>query len=165
MSLFDLVLLALIAGFALFGFWFGLISTLGSIAGTAVGVFVAGRFYSYPAEALMKFTHWQGNFSNVVAFIVVFLVVNRLVGLAFYFFDKILYIFTKLPFIGGLNRILGTIFGVAEGIIVLGVTFYIIQKFPLWPSLMDQISNSKIIPFCTNVASFLWPLLPGVLKV
>jgi membrane protein required for colicin V production len=165
MHLFDIILLAIIAGFGLFGFWFGLISTIGSIAGTAAGVFMAGRFYVYPAAMLMKFTHWTGNFSNVVGFIIVFLVVNRLVGLAFYLLDRFLFIITRIPFIGGLNRLLGLVFGLAEGVLVLGVTFFIIQRFPLWPLFMSQVAFSKVVPVCVEVTSFLWPLLPGVLKV
>jgi uncharacterized membrane protein required for colicin V production len=74
MSLFDIILLCIIAGFGLFGLWFGLISTLGSIAGTLLGVYLASRWYVPVAEWLINTTGWSPNFSKVVIFIIVFLI-------------------------------------------------------------------------------------------
>ncbi len=161
----DLILLGIIGIFALFGLWFGLVSTLGSIIGSLAGVYLASRFYMLPAEWLMKFTGWSGNFPKFVAFVIGFLIINRLVGIAFYLLDKALFIITSLPIIHGLNKLLGFIFGVAEGVIVIGISLYFIQKFPFWPPLIQQLAVSKIGPLCVNLASLLWPLLPEALKM
>lgn len=161
----DLILIGLIAVFAFFGFWFGLVSTIGSLLGSVVGVFLASRFYMYPADWLIKLTGWTGNFPKFVSFAFGFLVINRLVGIGFYLADKALFVITSLPIIHSTNKILGLIFGVAEGIIVIGISLYFYQKFPFWQPLTDQLGASKIAPFCINTASLLWPLLPEVLKL
>ncbi len=165
MSYIDLILLGIIGVFALFGLWFGLVSTVGSIIGSVAGIFIASRYYMLPADWLMKFTGWSGNFPKFVAFIIGFLIINRLVGIGFYLLDKALFILTSLPIIHGLNKLLGFIFGVAEGVIVIGVSLYFFQKFPFWPPLIQQIAASKIAPICINAASLLWPLFPEALKL
>lgn len=161
----DLILIGLIGLFAFFGFWFGLASSIGSLLGSIVGIFLASRFYMIPADWLMKFTGWSGNFPKFVSFAFGFLVINRLVGIAFYLADKALFVITSLPIIHSTNKLLGLIFGFAEGVIVIGISLYFYQKFPFWPPLTQQILVSKVAPFCINIASILWPLLPNMLKI
>jgi uncharacterized membrane protein required for colicin V production len=165
MSIFDIVIVGIIICFGLFGMWFGIISAAGSLVGSAAGVFISSRIYEYPANVLVRVTGWSGNFPKVVMFVVVFLIVNRLVGLAFQLLDKLLYVFTSLPIISSLNRILGTIFGVFEGILVVGIFFYFVDRNPLpWQNFMTLATNSKVVTICEGIASFLWPLLPDVLR-
>ena len=165
MSVFDIVLLGIILSFGLFGLWFGLISTMGALVGTVLGVFFASRIYVFPADWLVSITHWSGNFPKVATFIICFLIINRLVGLGFHILDKMLFRITSLPYINGLNKILGFIFGIFEGILVTGVIFYVIDRYPLWQSFMDQAAASKVVTVCEGIASFLWPLLPAVMKI
>ncbi|MFA6105129.1 MAG: CvpA family protein [Patescibacteria group bacterium] len=164
MSVYDIVIVGIIGGFGLFGIWFGIISTLGSLLGTAAGVYLAGRFYEIPAEYLIKFTHWSGNFPKVAMFIICFLIINRLVGLLFHILDKSLFVFTSLPFISGLNKILGLIFGLFEGIIFIGIVFYIVDRYGPWSGFLGQLSRSNLVTICEGIASFLWPLLPDAMK-
>lgn len=165
MSLFDLVLVIIIGGFGLVGLWFGLVHTLGSLIGTVAGVYLASRYYGFLADWLIKVTGWAGNFPKVVTFIVAFIIIDRLVGLVFWVLDKILSIVTRLPFIRSINRLFGFVFGLAEGIIVVGMAFYFINFFPLSAKFMNMAVDSKIVPYTVKVASVLWPLLPKALNV
>ena len=88
MPYFDIVLVVIIVLFGLFGLWFGLIHTLGSLAGMVVGVFLASRYYEVGANWLMSLTGWGDNFSKVLIFIIAFFVINRLVGLVFWIVIK-----------------------------------------------------------------------------
>ena len=165
MSFFDISLLIIIGIFGLAGLWFGLIHTLGSLAGTVLGVFLATRYYETASNWLIGVTGWGANFSKVLIFIIVFFIINRLVGLAFWVVDKILSVFTKLPFIKGINRFLGLIFGLLEGAIVIGVVFYFIARFPLGDKFMAALGASQIAPPTVKMASILWPLIPDALRV
>lgn len=164
MSFFNLILIIIIAGFGLFGLWFGLIHTLGSLAGTVLGVFLASRWYIPLAGWLSKITGWTDNFTNVLMFIIAFIIINRLVGFAFFLLDRLLSVFTHLPFINGINRLLGLVFGIAEGVIVVGIILYFITKFPLGPNFMASVAASKIAAYCIGIASILWPLIPEAIK-
>jgi membrane protein required for colicin V production len=164
MSLFDLILIVIIAGFAVAGFWLGLIHTAGSLLGTVVSLYVASRYYEPVANWIIGFTGWSGNITRVVVFIISFLIIGRLVGLLFWFAQKILHLVTLLPFITSLNRILGFIFGAAEGVIVVGVAVYFIARFPLSPDFMQALANSSVAAFASSVAALLWPLVPQALQ-
>ncbi len=164
MSLFDTIVLVIIGGFGLFGLWFGLVHTLGSLIGTVFGVYLASRYYGPVAEWLIRTTGWEENISRVVIFVIAFIVINRLVGLAFWIVDKILSIFTRLPFVSSLNRLLGLIFGLFEGALVVGMVFYFIARFPIGEKFMGWIAASQVAPFTVKIATVLWPLLPDAIK-
>ncbi len=164
MSLLDVIFIIIIASFGLFGLWFGLIHTLGSLLGTVFGVFLATRYYEAASNWLMDITGWQANFSKVLIFIIVFFLINRLVGLAFWIIDKMLGFITRLPFISGINRFLGMLFGALEGVIGLGMVFYFIGKFPLAEYFMEYLGESFLIPHLVSFASILLPFVPEALK-
>jgi len=165
LSYFDLALVLIIGGFGLFGLWFGIVHTIGSLVGTVAGVYLAGIFYEPVANWLINTTGWGANFSKVLIFIIVFFIINRLVGLGFWIIDKILSFFTHLPFIRSLDRLLGMVFGLLEGVLGLGIIFFFINKFPLGETFMGWFAGSKIVPSLVKVASILWPLLPDALKM
>lgn len=165
MSLFDLIVLGIIIAFTLFGLFFGLVHTLGSLLGTIVGVYLASRFYQPLALWLIKVTGWNANFSKVIMFTIAFILINRLVGLVFLLLDRALSIVTKLPIINSLNKLLGGIFGFLEGVMVLGIFFYFVNKFPLSQNFMNALAQSKLAPFCIKISSILWPFIPQALKL
>lgn len=163
-SYFDFALILIIGGFGLFGLWFGLVHTIGSLVGTIAGVYLAGNYYEPVATWLINTTGWGANFSKVLMFIIVFFVINRLVGLIFWLVDKFLSFFTNLPFIHSMDRMLGLIFGLLEGALGLGIIFYFIGKFPVGTTFMEWITASKIVPSLIKMASILLPLLPEAIK-
>ena len=165
MSIFDIVLLVIISGFGLFGLWFGLVDTLVSLVGTVVAVYFASRYYEPVANWLQNLTGWGANFSKVLIFILAFIIITRIVGLIFWVFRKILKIFTRIPFIRGLDRILGLVFGLVEGVIFLGISLFFISRFPLGETFMSWMVNSQVAPGLVKIASLLWPLLPEALKI
>lgn len=165
MSIFDMVLLIIISSFALFGLWFGLVHTLGSLIGTVFGVYLASRYYAPVANWIIGFTHWDQNYVKVIIFVVSFVLITRLVGFIFLIMEKFLTIFTRLPFIHGLDRLLGAIFGVLEGAVVVGVSLYFISRFPISLSFMDGLAHSQLAPPMVKLASILVPLFPEALRM
>ena len=165
MSYFDIAFVLIIGGLGLIGFRFGLVHTLGSLVGTVLGVYLATRYYSPLAEWLIATTGWNANFSRVIIFIIAFVVINRLVGVVFFLIDKALSVVTHLPFIRSVDRLLGFIFGVIEGLVVLGMVIYFINKFPLSPHFMASLATSKLAPYCLQASSLLWPFIPEALKI
>lgn len=165
MSVFDIILLIIIGGFALAGLWFGLIHTIGSLLGTVVGVYAASRFYEPMAAWLLKITGWQENTTKVIMFIIAFILINRAVGFIFYIVDKFLSLVTHLPFINSLNRLLGFLLGLVEGVFTIGLIVYFIERFPLSESIMNLIAKSAVAPYTSKIAGIFIPLLPDALKM
>ncbi|MEK7680617.1 MAG: CvpA family protein [Patescibacteria group bacterium] len=165
MSIFDIVLIIIISGFGLFGLWFGLLHTVGSLLGTVFGVYLASRYYEPIANWVINFTSWNQNHVKVVIFVIVFLIIARLVGFVFWIMQKVLSIFTKLPFIRGLDKIAGLIFGIFEGALVVGISLYFISRFPLGSFFMNALGESQFAPPLVKLASILVPLFPEALKM
>lgn len=156
----DIILLAIIITFGLVGFFFGFIHTLGSMLGTVLGVYFASRYYGVMADWIMGVTGWQGNTSKVVMFVIAFFLITRLVGVFFFFIEKIFNVLKFLPFVKTFNRLIGLLFGLAEGIITIGFIIFFIERFPLSAKIMSFLADSIIAPYVSGIASVLWPFLP-----
>ena len=165
MELTDVILLIIIAGFGMFGLWFGFIHTLGSLIGTLAGAYIASRYYEPMADWLVGITGWADNTARVFMFIIAFIVINRLVGFGFWIVDKVASILTHLPFIKGLNRFFGLLLGLVEGILTIGLIIYFVERFPLSSWVMERLADSSVAPFTVDVARVLIPLLPDALKL
>jgi uncharacterized membrane protein required for colicin V production len=165
MALFDLTLFIIIAGFGLFGLWFGFIHTLGSLVGTIVGAFVAGRYYEPAADVLINITGWSDNLSRVFMFILFFLVVNRLVGFVFWIIEKTMRLAIRLPFLRSINRLLGGVLGIFEGLITVGISLYVMEAFPISENLHLMIEQSFIAPIALGISAILLPFFPEGLRL
>lgn len=165
MELIDIILLIIIGGFALFGFWFGFIHTLGSLSGTVLGAYLGARYYEPMAQWLVSTTGWGENISSVIMFVIAFFVINRAVGFVFWIVDRVFKIVTRLPFIKGIDRFAGMILGFIEGFISIGLVVFFIERVPLSENIMNALAHSFIAPIASKMASILWPLLPDALKL
>lgn len=165
MSTFDIILIVILAGFGLFGLWFGLVHTLGSLLGTALGVYLSVRFYAGVAQWLIDVTGWSENVCKVVVFIAMFFIISRLMGLAFWLVERILRVFIGLPFIRSIDRLLGLIFGLLEGGVALGFIFYFIARFPVGDWFMGMVSRSMVVPYVAKLANIVMPLVPEAVRI
>lgn len=163
MPLFNTILIVLLAGFVLYGLWFGLIHTLGSLIGTVVGALAAGQYYDIVAHWLQGWLGGSLNVHRAIAFLLIFAIVNRLVGFAFLLIEKTFNFISIIPFLKSINRLLGGVLGLIEGAIVLGATLYIIQRFPFGglPALID---SSPIAKTLLAIARVIIPLLPESIR-
>jgi len=97
-------------------------------------------------------------------FIIAFVLISRLVGLVFWLIEKALSFITKLPFIRSLNHLMGAIFGVIEGSIIVGVSLYFIVRFPLGNTFMNALGHSSIAPYLVKPVKIMLPLIPDAIK-
>lgn len=155
----DIVLLVIVGAFAFFGFFFGLVHTLGSLLGTLVGIIFASRLVD-PAFETFGFLFGGGTFARILLFILIFFIVTRLVGLVFWFLGKILHVLTWIPFAKSFDKLLGGLFGCIEGIIVVGVVlFYAMQVLPD-DTLRTMLETSFVADFLIAMMSALQIFFP-----
>jgi len=163
LTLFDVVLLVALGGFVMFGAWFGLFHTLGSLFGTVAGTFFGGIGISIVGP-LMHAIFGDSQWVDVITFMVIFAVFSRLVGFGFYVLDKSFSIMTKLPFLSSADRILGAVVGFFEGILVIGMILYVASKYDLGYSATYALQSSTVAPWFVNVSWILQPLLPRAIN-
>lgn len=163
MAIIDFIFLLILFGFILFGFWFGLIHTLGSLLGTILGVFLASRWYEGAAVWAQGKFAGSLNVWKVIIFIVLFIIINRLVGLLFYILEKTVGLVAKLPFLKSIDRLAGAVLGFFEGAVVLGGLIFMSSSFPFdWEQKVFAVSALK--GYFLAVFNILLPLVPEVLK-
>lgn len=157
---FDLILILILFGFFWFGFWYGLIYSVGTIFGIIVGAFVAGNYYLNVAGFLSSN---PSNLLKVIVFILLFIIINKVVGLLFWTVDKVFHVLTIIPFLKTINRLAGGIFGLIEGVLTLGMVVYIYTKHPFSMWLNYQLGRSIVAPWLLKIVAILQPLWPEIL--
>ncbi|MFA5188859.1 MAG: CvpA family protein [Patescibacteria group bacterium] len=163
MTIFDVVLLILLGGFVMFGLWFGLIHTLGAIIGTFAGAFFAGLWFE-PLGSWLESIFGHPNLMRIFAFIFIFIILNRLIGFAFYVLNKIFNFLTIIPFLKTINRLFGGILGFFEGVLVIGLSLFIIARFPLSDWFTSVLEASTVAPWFITTSKILQLMLPELLR-
>lgn len=165
MNILDLVLIIILFFFVATGFRFGLIHTLGALVGTVIGVLIAGRYFEAGAELLKGILFGNTNLAKVIAFIVIFILVSRVVGLVFWIIDKVFKVLAVIPFLRSINRLAGAALGLLEGAVVLGIILIFIDKFPFSEQILPAIETSQMAQWLLGYGKILTPLLPEAVKL
>lgn len=164
LSIFDVILIVLLFGFTLFGFFMGLIQTFGALVGVVVGAWTAGHYFLPLANWVSGIIGFSNNTIKVISFILLFIIINQFVGFLFWFLDKIFKIIAVIPFLKTINRLAGAFLGLVEGILVLGLSLYIMSKYSLGAFIDNGLKASKVAPKLIAAARILLPLIPAVIK-
>ncbi len=164
MTTLDIILILSIAGFVWFGLWFGAIHMAGGLIGTVAGAYLAGHFYDKLAGPLHLLFGTDTGWVDLVAFIFIFVVINRVVGFVFHLIDRSFRFISMAPFLKTINRFVGAILGLAEGVLVTGLTLYFANRVALPISVEAAIANSQVAQKLITIASILVPLLPNIIR-
>ena len=163
MTIFDVILLILLGGFVLFGIWFGIIHTIGAIFGTFAGAFFAGLLYE-PLGHWLTQIFGNPNLMRIFAFIFIFIIINRLIGFIFHIIDKIFKFMHKMPFLKTINSTIGGVLGFFEGLLVIGISLFMIARFPISEWFTGVLQTSSLTPWFIKTSGILQLMLPQILK-
>ena len=164
LTIFDLVLILIIFCFVAFGFAMGLVQSLGALIGIVLGAFLAGKFYLPVADWLTPIFLGNVNTAKIVAFVIVFTIINRSLGLIFYIINKVFNLISIVPFLKSFNRLLGALFGLVEGVFFLGIILHFVTRLTIAVWFNEIIASSQVAYFLIFIAKILTPLLPDVIK-
>lgn len=137
------------------GFHYGFIRALGSLIGLIIGSLL-GYFgliwFSDNIANLDGHTIW-----NVSIFFIIMIICSQLVGLLFELADKIWKIFSIIPFLSSINKLLGGILGIAEAIILLSAISFFSQNFIANETVLSNINNSFMMERLSLIKNiFIW---------
>ncbi len=164
MTILDFLLVLSIAGFVWFGFWYGIIHTFGGLVGTVAGAWLAGHYYAALAVPVRVLLGSTSGWVDLATFIFIYLVVNRVVGFAFFLLDRAFNFVSLVPFLKTINRLAGAALGLAEGVLVTGLTLYFASRIALPEAITTAIAGSQVAGRLMAVASVLVPLLPDLIR-
>jgi uncharacterized membrane protein required for colicin V production len=161
----DIILIVILAGFTFYGLFFGFIRTIGSLIGLLAGLWVASHFYLIAFELGQKIFFGYEGIGKIIAFLLIFTLVNRLVVFGFGLLDNAFDIISIIPFLKSINRLAGGIFGFLMGVIILSVIIYFVTGYPIiggW--LIETLSVSKVVPYLEKIVFLVKPFLPEILN-
>lgn len=165
MSLFDIVLLVLLAGFVIGGLFKGVIKMVGNLVGLVAGAYLASHYYLAAYAWMDRWIDVNENVGKVLAFIILFILIAKLVELAFILVEKAFRIIAFIPGSRFINNILGAALGFLEGGLFLGLIIYVISRYALIGDYFGvHISESMVAPFLLKMVEMIMPLLPEALK-
>lgn len=120
MNAVDIAIVAVLAVLLLKGLWLGLIHELCTLAGLVLGAVLAVRYHAPLAETLPVWASLPPWLVPAACFAALFLITLVCFGLL----GMVLSRFLKLIFLGGFNRVLGGLFGLVQGVLLLALFLY-----------------------------------------
>lgn len=130
----DIAILVILCGFLLKGLLRGLLKEVCSLAGLFVGAFLAFRYHGPLADALLKQIDVPAQIAVAITFAVLFLATMVFFLALGFLLSK----FVKLIFLGGFNRLIGGVFGLSQGVLLLAVVLFAVSLKPM-PWGMDKV--------------------------
>ncbi len=131
----NFVILAVVAIFVIFGLRHGFIRWLAATLGIFVGFWMASQKYFVLEKFLTGIFHTQYQ-AKIVGFIIVFLLFFFIVVLLGYLLSKIV----NLAMLGWLDRVLGGVFGLINGLVFIWILLVLIVTFQ--PNFQRSIDKS-----------------------
>jgi uncharacterized membrane protein required for colicin V production len=160
-TLVDVVLILILFIFITTGVVLGLIRTIGALVGLLLGTWMAGHYFVPLADWLTPILRGNVIAGKIVAFLLIFVIINRLTILLFHLLDKAFSLLSFIPFAKSLNRFGGLILGAVEGILTLGILIFVVAKFaPNSGFVIDSLNNSQIAHLLVTASTWLTALLP-----
>jgi uncharacterized membrane protein required for colicin V production len=171
MSIFDIVLLVILAAFTWNGLTKGLIRLIGNIVGLIVGAYIASHFYLNVYQWCLHLgwlKTWMlanSGAAKVIVFILLLAVVARLVGFLAVILEQVFKFIAVIPGSKYLNNLLGAALGFLEGALGLGLIIYVASRYTLvTDSFGAQLTTSVVAPLLLKIVVIILPFLPEALK-
>jgi len=148
MNVIDLVILGVLAVFAVKGLIRGVIMEVFTLIGLLIGYLIALREMSVVAGFLEKWLHLKPPVPGIVGFILIFL----LIVIVFRLIAGLLRKFVKWTFLGWLDRGLGTLLGLFKGILISSLLIMLVGLVPPSDSMEKTQEESLLFGPVKSVA-------------
>ncbi len=155
MNIFDLVFLVVFIWAAYKGFSKGLIIQAASLAALLLGIIGAIKFSGYTAFVLTKKFNVTGEYLQLTAFAITFVIIVIAVHIIARLTEK----FVKAVALDFVNRILGLLFSTIKMAFIISIVLVIINiinyKAPFLPK--DKVNKSLLYKPLSSLAPMLFP--------
>lgn len=142
MSAADIIIIIVIAFFAIKGLICGLIKEAAGIAAILVGLFLAVNFSGWLSDWILEKGWFDPKYLEIISFTIIFLGVILLVILMSKLLDK----FADTISLNWLNKLAGFVFGGCKGALIVAGVCYLAERIIQNFSLTEQefLANSTI---------------------
>ena len=162
-TLVDLILIVAVLFFVIIGFLMGFISAIGALVGVVAGAWLAGMYFIPFAIWLNPYLLGNEGAAKIIAFVIIFGLVNRIVSLLFWLINKMFNLISIIPFLKSINRIGGATLGLIEGALITGLVVFVAIKFGediAW--LYDNLNSSQVAHWLVWLTQALSNFIPSI---
>jgi len=155
MNILDWVIIGWLAIAFITGARLGLVYRVGHIVGLGLGVYLAVEYYDVVAG-------WVGDSitANITAFIILFVGVAELAGIAAVLLDKFFHILSWIPFLKTANIVLGGLLSALTHCAIISVIVYFCMTQVINPVLMQTVNESTLGPMANDIGFGLAVFIP-----
>ena len=125
------------------GFKRGVIAELLTLIGLISAIFVSIFWYHDLSVFLMRQFKWNEALSNIISFIIIFL----LVIFCFRILETLLNRIVDMLFLSGINNLGGALFGFIRGAIIVSLLLFLVNFIPLPLEIRVQLSDSLLAKY------------------
>lgn len=141
------------------GFKKGLIIEVASLIALIAGIYGAIEFSYFISEYLARYVDWSARVMQMASFCLTFFAIVIIVHLIARGIQQI----AKLAALGGINRVLGVVFGVVKYLVIVAVLVYLTNSVNNRYRFISQETMEKSILF-EPLVSFVPGIYPNVEK-
>ncbi len=145
----DVVLVFLLAVYALRGYWRGFLREAFGLFALAGGIWAAFRFAAAAVVVVPQHLRLPAPVQAGVAFVVVFAVIHTAMNLVGVLLDRL----RRTTLVGGVNRMAGVALGAGKGAAILAFVLLFLHLFSLSSNLDGHIMSSRMGPPLVNAAA------------
>ena len=154
MNMFDVVVLIVVTYGLISGFKKGFIVEVSGMIALGVGITGALKFSGILGNYLVNYIDWEPKIIQIVSFILLFIGIVYIISL----FAKMLTKALKVILLGGINRLLGALFGVLKWMLILCALILVFKEVNQILTLMEDsvLETSFSYPILEEMGEFLF---------
>ncbi|WDN89244.1 membrane protein required for colicin V production [Desulfosarcina sp. BuS5] len=149
MNLLDMFIVAILCFCMIRGIFRGLVSELFAIIGVFAGFYTAYTYYLKIAKPLLSWISNQA-YLNILSFLIIFCVVFFAIN----FLGLLIRYILNIVFLGWVDRICGSVFGLIKGILIVSVFLVVLTSFldKGAPVIKDSMLSKHVMLISENMA-------------
>jgi len=148
MTYLDYIILFILLVFLVKGAYQGFIKQVLTIAGWIAGIILAWLFYPVLAIEVIKI-----GLPSVLAVVISFLLIYAAVVYTTKLLSQALSKTAKMLFLGWLNRLLGAVFGLLEGFLLVIIVLFLVSFTPYERSIRSAAQRAPVVKIMKNIVS------------
>ena len=154
MNMFDVVVLILVAYGLISGFKKGFIVEISGMIALGVGITGTFKFSENLGNYLVIYIDWEPEIIQIVSFILLFIGIVYVISILAKMLTKAL----KIILLGGINRLLGALFGILKWMLILCALTLVFKEVNQILTLMEDsvLETSFSYPILGEMGEFLF---------
>ena len=163
MNILDIIILICLAVALIQGFRNGFISQAISIISIIVGFWASAHFATCVSDWIGQYFSASEQVLRIVAFALILIAAFTVLGII----GRILEATIKFVLLGWVNRVLGMVFSIMKGILILGLIIIAFESINNLFGLVspEKLAQSALYPVILDIANWAFPYLKSLLAL